>query len=328
MHERVNSKDQSNSLFQDLIGHSKVVQFLQAALFNGRLAPAYLFSGPQGVGKSLAASLFLEGVLSSGKSDLREKKRLLDRNHPDLIWIEPTYQHQGRLLTKSQSEAEGISRPTPPQIRIEQIREVTRFLARKPLEAERGMVVIESAESMAEATSNALLKTLEEPGHGLIVLISAFPGRLLTTIRSRCQIISFGRLDSSSLKQVLLKKDISCFDSLDLASDKQELFEMADGSPGELLRHIRISESIPNDFWLRLRVLPNKPIDALSFAKDITEALTGEQQLWIIDWLQVYLWSQYQNANQVKRLSKLRSHLLRFVQPRLAWEVALLEMIE
>jgi DNA polymerase-3 subunit delta' len=61
-----------------------------------------------------------------------------------------------------------MSRRTPPQLRLEQIRGVSRALARQPVESTRGMVVIESAEAMAEAAANALLKTLEEPGHGLV----------------------------------------------------------------------------------------------------------------------------------------------------------------
>jgi DNA polymerase-3 subunit delta' len=92
------------------------------------------------------------------------------------------------------------------------------------------MVVIESAEAMAEAAANALLKTLEEPGHGLLILLTAAPERLLSTIRSRCQLIRFVRLDVASVAQVLHRLDA-------VEHDPPELLAMAAGSPGALLDH-------------------------------------------------------------------------------------------
>ena len=178
-----------NGVFEDLIGQPLAVNLLASALTSQRLAPAYLFAGPDGVGRRLAALRFLEGMLAETGSSPRQRRRLEERNHPDLLWVEPTFQHQGRLLTRVEAEEAGIGRRTPPQLRLEQIRGVSRFLARQPVEARRGMVVIETAEAMAESAANALLKTLEEPGHGLMILLSTSPERLLSTIRSRCQLI-------------------------------------------------------------------------------------------------------------------------------------------
>ena len=138
------------NLFEDLIGQPLAVDLLTAALKRERLAPAYLFAGPDGVGRRLAAVRFLEGVLGAGLPAERQRRRLEERNHPDLLWVEPTFQHQGRLLTREEAEEAGISRRTLPQLRLEQVRSISRFLARQPVEAERGMVVIETAEAMAE----------------------------------------------------------------------------------------------------------------------------------------------------------------------------------
>jgi len=137
-----------SALFEDLIGQPLAVDLLSAALAQGRVAPAYLFAGPEGVGRQLAAVRFLEGLLADGQPSARERRRLLERNHPDLLWVEPTYQHQGRLLTRAEAEEAGLSRRTPPQLRLEQIRDIGRCLARQPVEAKRGMVVIEAAEAM------------------------------------------------------------------------------------------------------------------------------------------------------------------------------------
>ena len=296
-----------SELFDGLVGQPLAVHLLEAALQQNRLAPAYLFAGPDGVGRRFAALRFLEGVLSGGVGCDRARRRLEERNHPDLVWVEPTFQHQGRLLTRDEAVDAGMSRRTPPQLRLEQIRGVSRALARQPVESTRGMVVIESAEAMAEAAANALLKTLEEPG------------RLLSTIRSRCQLIRFVRLDVPSVAQVLHRLDA-------VEHDPPELLAMAAGSPGALLEHRSRWAALPTELMPRLRHLPNEPMHAIALARDVCEALDGEQQLWLIDWWQQALWASSGDVHSLKRLEILRRQLLSFVQPRLAWEVALLDL--
>ena len=308
-----------STLFDDLIGQPLAVDLLTAALERQRLAPAYLFAGPDGVGRRLAAVRFLEGALGAGQPAERQRRRLEERNHPDLLWVEPTFQHQGRLYTRVEAEEAGISRRTPPQLRLEQVRSISRFLARQPVEAERGMVVIETAEAMPEAAANALLKTLEEPGHGLLILLSAAPERLLSTIRSRCQLIRFLRLAEGDLQQVLHR----CGEQAD---DPEELLAMAAGSPGALLDHRRQRDALPQDLIARLERLPQDPMQALALARDLCDSLDGEQQLWLIDWWQQQLWRAGAGDQPMRRLEILRRHLLAFVQPRLAWEVALLDL--
>ena len=308
-----------SALFDGLVGQPLAVDLLEAALQQKRLAPAYLFAGPEGVGRRLAALRFLEGVLSEGVGCERARRRLEDRNHPDLVWIEPTFQHQGRLLTRDEAVDAGVNRRTPPQLRLEQIRGVRRALGRQPVESTRGMVVIESTEAMAEAAANALLKTLEEPGHGLLILLTAAPERLLSTIRSRCQLIRFVRLDLPSVAEVLRRLDA-------VEHDPTELLAMAAGSPGAVLEHRNRWAALPTELMPRLRQLPNEPMHALALARDVCEALDGEQQLWLINWWQQALWTSSRDVESLKRLETLRRHLLSFVQPRLAWEVALLDL--
>ena len=308
-----------SALFDGLVGQPLAVDLLEAALQQKRLAPAYLFAGPEGVGRRLAALRFLEGVLSEGVGCERARRRLEDRNHPDLVWIEPTFQHQGRLLTRDEAVEAGVNRRTPPQLRLEQIRGVRRALGRQPVESPRGMVVIESTEAMAEAAANALLKTLEEPGHGLLILLTAAPERLLSTIRSRCQLIRFVRLDLPSVAEVLRRLDA-------VEQDPPEVLAMAAGSPGAVLEHRNRLAALPTELMPRLRHLPNEPMQALALARDVCEALDGEQQLWLINWWQQALWTSSRDVESLKRLETLRRHLLSFVQPRLAWEVALLDL--
>jgi DNA polymerase-3 subunit delta' len=369
------------SLFGDLVGQPRAVGLLEAALRQRRVAPAYLFAGPEGVGRRLAALRFLEGlVVGEGvEGDAAVRRRLAQGNHPDLLWVEPTYSHQGKLVPASQAEAEGVNRRTPPQLRLEQIRDVSRFLSRRSVEARGAMVVLEAAEAMAEAAANALLKTLEEPGDGLLILISAAPDRLLSTIRSRCQQIPFRRLEPRQLRQVLERQGAGPIDGAggkgaageggvagdgggrDRAAgagaardggsagagggrdgaagksgtdrdggarddDPPELLELAAGSPGALLEHRRQWRGLPEGLAERLGALPSDPLSALALARDLSEALDGDQQLWLLNWLQLSRWRRQPRPAELERLEQLRRQLRSHVQPRLAWEVALLEL--
>jgi DNA polymerase III subunit delta' len=333
-------------LFADLLGQELAIHLLAAALRSGRLAPAYLFAGPDGVGRRLAALRFLEGVVATKPAgagqaakevlagDARLRRLLAQGNHPDLLWVEPTFQHQGRLIPASQAAESGISRKVPPQLRLEQIRDVSRFLSRRPVESGRCMVVLESVESMAETAANALLKTLEEPGDGVLVLISAAPDRLLATIRSRCQRIPFRPLAPEQVRAVLEATASAAAQgaSPDTASpdgpapDPPELLELAEGSPGALLDHRRQWQSLPEGLADRLLALGPDPLASLALARDLSEALEGEQQLWLLGWWQLAGWRRRQDPLRWRRLERLRAQLLGHGQPRLAWEVALLEL--
>ena len=313
-------------LFEDIIGQEFAKTFLNAIIQKDRLSTAYLFSGPQGVGKKLTALRFLEGLLTTGLPSARERRRLESYNHPDLLWIEPTYQNQGRLISKSQAIEEGLNTRNPPQIRLEQIREVGRFLAKSPLEAKFGIVVIEAVEKMAESAANALLKTLEEPKNGILILITSRPEKLLQTIHSRCQKIPFYALSQKNFElivnQIINEKDLKVSNLL----NQKEMILISNGSPGAFIENIQVWNSIPETLWPKLKELPKNSIDAITLAKLISEELNVENQIWLINWIQYNLWNKANNSMSIKRLENLREQLISFVQPRLAWEVALLEI--
>ncbi|MEB3322362.1 MAG: DNA polymerase III subunit delta' [Synechococcaceae cyanobacterium] len=317
--------------FADLLGQPRAASLLAAALDRGHLAPAYLFAGPEGVGRRLAALRFLEGVLQ-GQAGASERptslrRRLRQGNHPDLLWVEPTHLHQGRLVPASRAEEEGVNRRSPPQIRLEQVREVSRFLARRPVESDVGLVVFDGVEAMAEAAANALLKTLEEPGAGLLILITAAPEQLVATIRSRCQLVPFRRLPADLVEQVLLRVDPhGAVDAPSEGAASPELLELAAGSPGALLQHRRRWRELPHGVAERLLHLGPDPLESLTLARDLTEALDAEQQLWLLGWWQLARWRRRPRVADMRRLERLRRQLLAHVQPRLAWEVALLEL--
>ncbi|MCJ8282849.1 MAG: ATP-binding protein, partial [Rivularia sp. ALOHA_DT_140] len=159
--------------FAPVIGQTQAVELLKQAVAKDRIAPAYLFVGSPGIGKSLTARCFLELLFTQNNRDITVVKSKLEKgNHPDLLWVQPTYLHQGKLLSSKEATEKGLKRKAPPIIRLEQIRGITEFLSRPPLESSRNIVVLEQAETMAESAANALLKTLEEPGKATLILIA------------------------------------------------------------------------------------------------------------------------------------------------------------
>jgi len=180
-------------LASDVFGHERIRQLLQRVLAGGRLPPAMLFVGPEGVGKrtlALAAGRTLvcedvEGRRNGACGTCHACRRSRRGLHPDLFEV----------------KADGAV------IKIDQVRTLVREINGRPFEASGRMFVVDDAHLMNEPAANALLKALEEPpptSH--IVLVSALPQGLLPTIRSRCQHVRFGGLPTSLVERHLLAR--------------------------------------------------------------------------------------------------------------------------
>ncbi len=312
--------------FAQQIGQSRAIQLLQQAARRDRIAPAYLFVGSDGIGKSMAAKSFgellISKVASSKEQYLNQRQRLLAGNHPDFLWVEPTYNHQGKLLTASEAAAVGLKRRASPQIRIEQIRILIQFLSRPPLEASRSVAVIEDAQRMVEPAANALLKTLEEPGRATIILIALDPDSLLPTLVSRCQLIPFATLGEEDLKRVL--RQVGEEEIL----AHPELLAIAEGSPGKAILAYNAMKAIGSELLHQLTQPPKSPRHALELAKQIDKELDSEHQLWLIDYLQYCYWQKWHLGSLIQHLEHTRKLLLSYVQPRLTWECTLLRIFQ
>lgn len=307
--------------FEALRGQGAAIRLLEAALRRDRLAPAYLFAGPPGVGRGIAAQIFTGQLLCQHQPPPHHPQiihKVTARNHPDFFWVEPTYQHQGKRFTPQEAEAAGLKRKTPPQIRIEQIREITEFLARPPLEAVRSVIVLEAAETMAEGAANALLKTLEEPGRATLILIAPSPEDLLPTLVSRCQRIPFYRLSQADLIAVLtpLHPEIT---------QEPALLNLAQGSPGAALEAWRQRQGIPDSFLTREPLKTAK--QALLEAKTLASDLEPEAQLWLLNYWQQEDWRQRRDSKRLRSFEQARRALLSYGQPRLVWECLLLSLL-
>ena len=149
-----------------VIGHDRNKRFFESVIKNGRLVHAYLFSGPEMVGKKMFA---------------RDLARLLNNkdaeNNPDF-----------RLVGS----------------KIEDIRGLKLFLSTKPYYGPHLIAIIDDAHDLTSEASNALLKLLEEPNKAaIILLISSRPKLLLKTIYSRCQEIKFQSLGANEVDSIM-----------------------------------------------------------------------------------------------------------------------------
>jgi DNA polymerase III subunit delta' len=303
--------------FDRLIGQPQAVTLLTQAMMRDRVAPAYLFAGAAGVGKGLAATCFLGLLLGE-----QNERRIMQRNHPDLLWVEPTYLEKGKRLTAAEAEVAGVKKKAPPIVRLEQIREIPQFLSRPPLEASRSVVVIEASETMAEATANALLKTLEEPGRATIILLAPNIESLLPTLISRCQRIAFSRLGESAMRQVLESTGHG-----DILSQAQVL-ALAQGSPGAAIAHWQQLQTIPAELLQELVSLPRDLRQAMTIAKQVAKTLDSEAQIWLIDYLQQTYWQSGQVSTVfLQQLEQAKQYLRAYVQPQLVWEVTLMSAL-
>jgi DNA polymerase-3 subunit delta' len=183
--------------FPSVIGHDRVKGLLARALGQGRLPPALLLSGPEGVGKRTLAIEAARGLLcDNGPGEPCNTCRTCDRTargiHPDLIVVEP------------ETATGFLARET---IKIEHIRDAVREILGLPFEARARVVILDDAHAMTEQAMNALLKALEEPpATSHLVLVTASPRALLPTIRSRCQVLRFGPLPAAILEKHLQER--------------------------------------------------------------------------------------------------------------------------
>jgi DNA polymerase III subunit delta' len=301
--------------FTGLIGQQRAIALLLAAIEQDKIAPAYLFSGASGIGKKIAARCF-------GKLLFKNTSQTSIENHPDYLWVEPTCQEKGKLLTKKEAVVAGLAvNKVRFLIRIEQIRNIVDRLSRHPLKAPRSLVVIEDAETMNEAAANALLKTLEEPGKATIILLASSSDLLLPTLVSRTQRIPFHSLAQKDLKQVL--QQIGKQEILDYP----EILALAQGSPGSAIAMFDRLQTIPENLLKKLTQPINNSLSAIVLAKEIDRELEMQNQLWLVDYLQNYYWHNSHQPHFIKNLENTRKYLLSYVQSRLVWETTLLSLV-
>jgi len=120
--------------FKNIYGQDLAIKILKSAISKEHISPAYLFSGPEGVGRKKTAKVFIKAILDKNLDRENTKRKIESNNHPDLLWIEPSYIVQGKSISHSKANLENIRIKSPPQIRLNQIKEIIEFIGKKPLE--------------------------------------------------------------------------------------------------------------------------------------------------------------------------------------------------
>lgn len=162
----------------ELVGHHRAVTFLERSLQAGRLAHAYLFTGPPHVGKATLAHHLSQALFCSGEvkpcQTCSPCRRIAQGVHPDVLTIGLLRDEKTGRLKK--------------EIGIDQIKEVASLATLPPYEGKHKVFILDGAEYLSPEAANAFLKTLEEPPPGVVfLLLSAAGGSLLPTLISRCQ---------------------------------------------------------------------------------------------------------------------------------------------
>lgn len=201
--------------FTEIVGHQAQKDSLAQAIVRDRVHHAYLFTGPDGIGKRRVAYAFIARVLCTNHTPdgeacgtCRHCKRIFetpawfDERSPfgtkdDAPELMPRHPDVLTLVAHGQ------------YIKISQVREALRIIPFQPVEGGFRIVVIDECHLMNDEAANALLKTLEEPpSKTRFILISSQPENLLVTIRSRCQRLAFARLSASELAVILGRQQV------------------------------------------------------------------------------------------------------------------------
>jgi DNA polymerase-3 subunit delta' len=174
--------------FASLVGNERIKKLLRRAVAENRISQGLIFAGPAGVGKhqfAMALAQLLncaQPIDGDACGNCGQCLRIAAREHVDVQTVSPDGQF----------------------IKIGQMREMSGEAQFRPYEGRRRVFIIDDAHRLREEAANSILKTLEEPPEStVLILVTSKPYRLLETIRSRCQMLSFAPLSARELESHL-----------------------------------------------------------------------------------------------------------------------------
>jgi DNA polymerase III subunit delta' len=217
-----------------VLGQRRVKLLLRNSMQTGRLPHAYLFHGPEGVGKDAMAIEFARVLhCETGNPEAcgtcPSCVKMATLQHPDvhLITALPLGKNEERgdgpfdrltpddmkavrseLLAKAEDPYHRISIPRATGIKVNSIRDIRREAPLTSAGKKRRIFIIANADMMADVAANTLLKTLEEPpAHCMFILTTSYRDELLQTILSRCQQVRFDPLSDQQIQEGLTSRD-------------------------------------------------------------------------------------------------------------------------
>jgi len=190
-------------IWKTVRGHHRQVEMLRRSLVRGRMSHAYLFTGPEGIGKKLFAQTLAQSLFCDRTNDEELEacgecpacKQMAAGTHPDFHTVGCP---EGKDVLPIQVFAGAPERRGREGLCYD--------LSLRPLSGTRKIAVIDDANRMNAESANALLKTLEEPpAYAMLILIAAGTDSLLPTILSRCQQVRFDPLSQTDVTELLLE---------------------------------------------------------------------------------------------------------------------------
>lgn len=218
-----------------IIGHESILIGLERVIRNRTIAHAYLFSGPDGVGKRTVADRFARAILCEKSvfpsCNVCRSCRAFERSiHPDFLTPEKN--------------------PKNAFVGVEEIRDVIKRLQISTGMSNRRVLMIHEAETLSLDSMNTLLKTMEEPpAYGVVILTTSTPSAILPTIHSRCQTVKFYHLHPSEIRAILENAEGFSKDTAEKAAG------LAFGSVANALRYFGAP---PDDRWTEMNALARR----------------------------------------------------------------------
>lgn len=215
---------------RNIVGHQLVRAALERAAAADRLRQAYLFHGPARVGKATVGRWLAARLNCTGNAppcgDCPDCQLIARAAHPDVRALQLAADRQA-ALGLGFDPPQRQTRAAEKVIGIEEVRALQRDAGLSPGFGRRKIYLIAGAENLSLPAANALLKTLEEPAPGVILVLTAVEREdLLPTVVSRCQAIRFGLVETGQIAAALVETD-------GLAPDRAGLLaRLSGGRPG------------------------------------------------------------------------------------------------
>ena len=249
-------------MFENILGNEKNKKILEKSMELKKISHSYIFWGTEGIGKKLIAKEFAKRILCLEQQEDCKCKSCIEfdsNNNPDFQLIEP---NEGK-------------------VKIEQIREMQRKVAEKPIISNKKVYIIENSDTMTTEAQNCLLKILEEPPEYItIILICSNEDNLLSTIKSRCTRMHFEPIDTEKIKKYLKQN----YPDQEISDN---IINLSQGSIGKAIKLNENKSIYENIEKILLSMQKSDLIEIIQMSEEIYK--TKEEIISILEYMNVVL---------------------------------------